>query len=227
MLRCEGLIKTFKDKCAVAGLTINVEKGEVFALLGSNGSGKSTSIKMILGLLPKESGTIEIKEGTTIGYSPETPYFPAFLTGREVLYYYAKLQKIEKKQIEKEVEEILRQVGLEDSKGKVCHYSKGMLQRLALGQALLGNPELLILDEPTAGLDAMGRVEMIQLLKKLKSNGKTILMNSHILSDVERVCDRGVIMKNGNQLFNWDKNNDYGGKSLEEIFIETIGGTAP
>lgn len=226
MLACKGLVKRFGDKRAVDGLDFTVARGEVFALLGSNGSGKSTTIKMILGLMPKDEGDIVLREGIAIGYSPETPYFPGFLTAREVLVYYARLQKLPKAQIAPEVNRVIAQVGLKDNKTKLRHYSKGMLQRLALAQALLGDPDLLILDEPTAGLDALGRVEMMQLLGRLKAQGKTILMNSHILSDVERICDRGIIIKEGKPLFFWDKASDHGGLSLEDIFVETIEGLA-
>ena len=118
---------------------------------------------------------------------------------------------------------MLKTVGLEDSKTKVSKYSKGMTQRLALAQALLEDPELLILDEPTAGLDALGRIEIIELIKKLKEMGKTIVLNSHILSDIERVCDRGIIMKNGVCLGTWEKKTCTD-KSLQDLFLELMGG---
>lgn len=224
MLSCREITKKYKNVTVVDNLSFQVEEGEVFALLGSNGAGKTTTIKMILGLIQKDSGEIEKKEGLTIGYSPETPYFPPFLTGREALTYYAKIQKIDKTSISNLVGELLEVVGLEDSKTKIKVYSKGMLQRLALAQALLGNPQLLILDEPTAGLDALGRVEMMQLIEKLKKQGKTIILNSHILNDIERVCDRGIIMKKGKILKTWTRQEEHQGKSLEEIFVETVGG---
>ena len=224
MLSCREITKKYKNVTVVDNLSFQVEEGEVFALLGSNGAGKTTTIKMILGLIQKDSGEIEKKEGLTIGYSPETPYFPPFLTGREALTYYAKIQKIDKTSISNLVGELFEVVGLEDSKTKIKVYSKGMLQRLALAQALLGNPQLLILDEPTAGLDALGRVEMMQLIEKLKKQGKTIILNSHILNDIERVCDRGIIMKKGKILKTWTRQEEHQGKSLEEIFVETVGG---
>lgn len=224
MLSCRDITKKYKNVTVVDNLSFQVEEGEVFALLGSNGAGKTTTIKMILGLIQKDSGEIEKKEGLTIGYSPETPYFPPFLDGREALTYYAKIQKIDKTSISNLVGELLEVVGLEDSKTKIKVYSKGMLQRLALAQALLGNPQLLILDEPTAGLDALGRVEMMQLIGELKKQGKTIILNSHILNDIERVCDRGIIMKKGKILKTWTRQEEHQGKSLEEIFVETVGG---
>lgn len=224
MLECENLKKVYGKKSVVKNLSFHVNKGEVFALLGSNGAGKTTTIKMILGLTKKDDGKIEIHKDVKTGYSPDTPYFPPFLDGREVLSYYAAIQKIPKKESKDEITKLLRTVGLEDDKTKVKNYSKGMLQRLALAQALLGNPELLILDEPTAGLDAMGRIEMIQLIGRLKKSGKTIVLNSHILSDIEQVCDRGIIMGKGSVLGTWDKNEEHHGKSLQDIFVELIGG---
>lgn len=224
MLVCKDLKKTYKDKTVVNGLSFAVKEGEVFALLGSNGAGKSTTIKMILGLVEKQEGQITLRENIHIGYSPETPYFPPFLTGKEVLFYYGRIQGIQKTVMQEQAQELMEVVGLEDTKTRVKEYSKGMLQRLALAQALLGDPDFLILDEPTAGLDAMGRIEMMQLIQRLKKQGKTILINSHILSDMERVCDRGIIIKKGKLLGTWDKNADNEGKSLEDIFVEYVGG---
>ena len=223
MLECIDLRKSFKGKTAVDGLSFCVEKGEVFALLGSNGAGKTTTIKMILGLIKADGGEVIISDGVKVGYSPETPYFPPFLTGFEVLEYYSELQNIPKKERRAEIQGLLDTVRLENSRTKVKNYSKGMLQRLAVAQSLLGDPELLILDEPTAGLDAVGRLEMMQLIGRLKSAGKTVLINSHILSDIERVCDRGIIIKNGVCRGEWSKPAQ-DGKSLEDTFMELVGG---
>lgn len=223
MLECIGLKKTYNEKYVVNDLSFNVNKGEVFAFLGNNGAGKTTTIKMILGLVKKDSGEIMHDDNILIGYSPETPYFPPFLTGYEVLDYYAKIQKIPHSIRRTEIMKLLDSVGLENNKTRVRNYSKGMLQRLALAQSLLGDPELIILDEPTAGLDALGRLEIIQLIGKLKNAGKTIIINSHILNDIERVCDRGIIIRNGVKLGEWNK-SDNNEKSLEEIFIELVGG---
>lgn len=224
MLQCKELKKSYKGVNVVNGLDFEVRKGEAFALLGSNGAGKTTTIKMILGLVQKEGGEIVTEENIKIGYSPETPYFPPFLTGRETLTYYAKVQKIPKAEIKTQVSELLDKVGLEDNKTKVKYYSKGMLQRLALAQSLLGDPQLLILDEPTAGLDALGRLEIMELIGTLKKQGKTIIINSHILNDIERVCDRGIIIKKGKKMGSWDSTKDYKGKDLEQIFVEAVGG---
>lgn len=223
MIQCIGLKKTYHNKTVVNNLSFCVKKGEVFAFLGNNGAGKTTTIKMILGLSHKDSGEIKIDKNILIGYSPETPYFPPFLTGYEVLGYYAKIQKRPKNSRSSEILKLLDTVGLENNKTRVKNYSKGMLQRLALAQSLLGDPDLLILDEPTAGLDALGRREIFQLIEKLKNTGKTFIINSHILCDIERVCDRGIIIKNGAKLGEWQNSND-NKKSLEELFIELMGG---
>lgn len=225
MLECKELKKSYKGKCVVDDLSFHMEKGEVFALLGSNGAGKTTTIKMILGLVKKDAGEIQMKEGIRIGYSPDTPFFPPYLTGREILEYYGAIQGIQKETLKKQVGTLLETVGLEDDKVRVKNYSKGMLQRLAFAQALLGDPELLILDEPTAGLDALGRLEIMELIGKLKQSGKTIMINSHILNDIERVCDRGIILKKGRQMGSWENHSEPNGKGLEEIFIELVGGT--
>ncbi|MDE6312504.1 MAG: ABC transporter ATP-binding protein [Lachnospiraceae bacterium] len=222
MLSCKDLTKQYNGITVVDHLTFQIKKGEVFALLGTNGAGKTTTIKMILELVEKNGGQIEKYGEYTIGYSPETPYFPPFLTAREVLSYYGRIQGLDKRDLKKDIATLLQLVGLEDNRTKVKVYSKGMLQRLALAQALLGDPMLLLLDEPTAGLDALGRVEMIELIGKLKSQGKTIIINSHILNDMERVCDGGIIIKKGKILYTWEKNADHHGKSLEEIFVETV-----
>lgn len=223
MLECSNLTKSYKKKCVVNNISFSVGRGEIFAFLGSNGAGKTTTIKMILGLTEIDSGQVKVTEGVRIGYSPETPYFPPFLTGYEVLDYYAGIQRIPRLGRKTEIEGLLDMVGLENSKTRVKNYSKGMLQRLAIAQALLGNPDLLILDEPTAGLDALGRLEMMQLIGKLKNEGKTILINSHILSDIERICDRGIIIKKGVQMGTWNK-ADNNTQSLEEIFLKLVGG---
>lgn len=224
MLECVNITKRFKEKTVIENLSFNVKKGEVFALLGSNGAGKTTTIKIILGLIRLDSGSIEIGPNIKVGYSPETPYFHPFLTGVETMEYYAKLQRIDKSQRRKEIKEILNIVGLENGeRTTVENYSKGMIQKLALAQALLGNPDLLILDEPTAGLDALSRINMIETINDLKSQGKTIILNSHILNDVEKVADRGIVLKDGEIIKYLDK-NDFTEDRLEKTFVDALGG---
>lgn len=224
MIKISELEKSYRNKKVVDHLSFELKEGELFALLGSNGAGKSTTIKMMLGLVKKDGGEITFPQDELIGYSPETPYFPPFLTGKEVLLYYGELQKIPKNELEAECERLMEEVGLDNDGTKVRYYSKGMLQRLALAQALLGNPSILILDEPCAGLDAMGRIEMLNLILRLKKNGKTIIMNSHILSDIEKVCDRGIIMKKGKKVRDFVRSDITEEMTLERMFVEAVGG---
>lgn len=221
MISLENVTKTYKDKTVVDKLSLSVGKGEVFALLGANGAGKTTTIKMILGLAKVSSGNIKIADGTKIGYSPETPYFPPYLTAMEVLSYYAGIEGDKSKKDKSYLKKLLDVTGLEDSKTKVKNYSKGMIQRLALAQALIADPDILILDEPTAGLDALGRKHNLELLESLKKAGKTIIINSHILHDIEAICDRGVIMKKGKVIDTWT--NGVSHESLEDKFIRLVG----
>ena len=223
MLTCTHLKKRFREKVAVEDISFVIHEGEIFALLGRNGVGKTTTIKMILGLLPLDSGEVLVKEGVHIGYSPETPYFPPFLSGREVLDHYGRIQGLAKATLQPEIDRVMAIVGLEDSRIRVKNYSKGMLQRLAVAQALLGDPHLLILDEPTAGLDAIGRIEILRLLIQMKASGKTILLNSHVLGEVETVSDRAIIIDAGKTCSTWIKNVK-NTRSLEEVFIESVGG---
>ncbi|WP_022779086.1 ABC transporter ATP-binding protein [Butyrivibrio sp. AE3009] len=221
ILVLKNVQKKYKETAVVKDLSLNIKKGEVFALLGANGAGKTTTIKMILGFAKASSGDIEIEDGAKIGYSPETPYFPEYLTAMEVMNYYAGIEGDKAKKDKAYLRSLLEVTGLEDSKIKVKNYSKGMIQRLALAQALISDPDILILDEPTAGLDALGRKHNLELLKKLKEQGKTVIINSHILHDIEAVCDRGVIMRKGEVLDTWTK--DESDESLEDKFIRLVG----
>jgi ABC-2 type transport system ATP-binding protein len=221
VIKIHQLKKTYNKTPVLNGIDFDIRPGEVFALLGGNGAGKTTTIKILLGLTPADGGTVELPEGLTVGYSPETPYFPPFMSGFEIMKYYAQLQGLSKKEAERVAGELLEEMGLENTKTKVSHYSKGMLQRLALAQALIGDPELLVLDEPTAGLDALGRIEILELVRRYSQRGKTILINSHILNDMERVCDRGVIIRKGVVIRRWDKKQDCE-RSLEDVFIASM-----
>ena len=227
MITTIDLCKIYKKKKAVNRVSFHVNKGEAFALLGSNGAGKTTTIKMILGLVKADNGEIILDERIKTGYSPETPYFHPYLTGKEVLEFYGRLQRYKKKELRETIPEIMEKVGLRDASVEdinVKNYSKGMLQRLAFAQALLGNPKLLILDEPCAGLDPIGRIEIIDIINKLKVTGRTIIMNSHILSDIEKVCDHGVIMENGKILRKWKIDEITDKYTLEDMFVEVVGG---
>ncbi len=210
-----GLTKDFrvsgssKRLRAVDNLSLEIHRNSIYGLLGPNGSGKSTTIKIALGLVEPSVGECEVlgipstnpAARTNVGYLPEAPYFQRFLTGRELLKYFGCLSNVPKEKIQKRIEYLLNRVGLEDAGNRrVGGYSKGMLQRIGLAQALVGNPDLLVLDEPTAGVDPVGAAEIASLILELKKEGKTVLLCSHLLSQVESVCDRVAIMGRGRLL---------------------------
>lgn len=191
---------------AVDDLSMEIQTGCVYGLLGPNGSGKSTTIKVLLGLLRPTRGECRVmgRECTSpdaralIGYLPESPDFHRFLTGRELVRYYARLCGVAKAGREKRVGEMLEWVGLTAAADRrIGTYSKGMLQRVGLAQALVHDPELVILDEPTAGVDPVGSAEIVRLILKLKRGGKTVLLTSHLLGQAEDVCDRIAILNHG------------------------------
>jgi ABC-2 type transport system ATP-binding protein len=209
----QALTKVYKDFWgrdkvrALEGLNLTIGRGEVFGLLGPNGSGKSTTIKLLLGLIFPSSGTATIlgqPTGNTvinerIGFLPEESYLYRFLNGEEILKFYGRLFKIDRRTLNKRVPELLDIVGLDAKarKRKLREYSKGMARRIGLAQALINNPELILLDEPTTGLDPIGTREMKDLILSLKNQGKTVLLCSHLLADVQDVCDRVTILFRG------------------------------
>lgn len=191
---------------AVRGVSFDVARGEVFGLVGRNGAGKTTTIKMCLGLVRPTSGSIAVlgvpagsfEIRRRVGYSPETPHFHPFLTVAETLGFYSRLSGLKGKALRQEVDRVASETGLGSvMRHKAGVLSKGFTQRLAVAQSLLGDPEILFLDEPAAGLDPQGRIEMKVLISKLKARGKTVFLNSHILSDVEQLADRVAIMSRG------------------------------
>jgi ABC-2 type transport system ATP-binding protein len=197
-----------RDKVrALDDLNLNIHRGEVFGLLGPNGSGKSTTIKLLLGLIFPTHGSARIlgqPAGSTavnekIGFLPEESYLYRFLNGEETLYFYGRLFKIPHRQLKRRVPELLDVVGLDQKsrKRKLREYSKGMARRIGLAQALINNPDLILLDEPTTGLDPIGTREMKDLIVSLKDQGKTVLLCSHLLADVQDVCDRITILFRG------------------------------
>jgi ABC-2 type transport system ATP-binding protein len=214
-VEAEGLTKTFNlswrrgKLLALDQLDLRVKRGEVYGLLGPNGSGKSTTMKLLLGLIKPTAGKIEIfgePAGTMrarekVGFLPENPYFPNFLTGREALTYYGGLCNLGGKALRDRASELLKLVGLERSASRPLRtYSKGMLQRIGLAQALLHDPDLLFLDEPTAGVDPVGSREIRDLILALRERGKTIVFSSHLLEQVQEVSDRVGILYLGQKL---------------------------
>jgi len=212
VVAAQGLTKRFKDfwlrdlARAVDHLSFEIHPHEVFGLLGPNGSGKSTTIKMILGLLRPTSGRLAVfgKPPTDvgikkrIGYLPEESYLYGFLNARETLEYYAKLFGIDRRVRAKRIDELLEMVGLSGAQFRPVHeFSKGMQRRIGLAQALINDPDFLILDEPTTGLDPIGTRQVKDLIIQLGARGKTVLLSSHLLADVEDCVDRMVILYGG------------------------------
>ncbi len=190
----------------IEGVSFRVRRGEIFALLGHNGAGKTTTINCLLNLCHPDTGRVMIQgrdhaaKGARrrVGYLPERPYFFEHLSGRELLRFYGKLLDLSGADLDTQVEQVLSQVGMtEAADRRLRKISKGMLQRIGLAQALLGDPELLILDEPMSGLDPMGRREVRELMGTLRDQGCTILLSSHIVPDVEMLADTVGILKNG------------------------------
>ncbi len=212
VVKVQGITKVFKDfwnrpkAKAVNDVSFDIRRGEVFGLLGPNGSGKSTTIKMLLGLLFPTSGLIQVfnrsprdvRTKARIGYLPEESYLYKYLDSEETLDFFGNLFAIGSAERRKRAEQLLDMVGLKNVHLRtVGEYSKGMQRRIGLAQALINDPDLVILDEPTSGMDPIGCREMKDLILNLAQRGKTVILSSHLLSDVEDVCDRAVIYYGG------------------------------
>ena len=191
---------------ALDGLNLRIGRGQVYGLLGPNGSGKSTALKIILGLVAPTAGRCSVfgipsdrvEARRRIGYLPEAPWFYGYLTGRELVLFYGRMAGLSGTRLVERVEEVLSWSGLGDGADRrVETYSKGMLQRVGLAQVLVHEPELVILDEPTAGLDPDGVEAVSGLILNLKAEGKTVLITSHLLAQIEEVCDRIAILDRG------------------------------
>ena len=212
LIRATGLTKVFRDfwnrpkAAAVNDIDFEVRRGEVFGLLGPNGSGKSTTVKMLLGLLYPTAGILQVmgdsprsvKTKRAIGYQPEETYLYKYLTAYETLDFFGSLFGLSATERKSRALQLLDMVGLAHAAHrKVGEFSKGMARRIGLAQAMINDPDLLILDEPTSGLDPIGCREVKDLIKTLKARGKTVVITSHVLSDMENVCDRVVILYGG------------------------------
>ena len=213
-VKIQGLSKTYKTGFwlapkttrALKQLNLEVAPRQAFGLLGLNGAGKTTAIKIMLGLLKADSGSVELLGGkisqrsirNRIGYLPELPYFSRQHTGRELLAYFGALHELSGKTLSARVDEVLELVRMSKSADeKLAGYSKGMQQRIGIGQALIGSPELLICDEPMSGLDPVGYKEMRDIFIDLKRSGTTLFLNTHILDEVERICDLVAVLHDG------------------------------
>jgi ABC-2 type transport system ATP-binding protein len=208
----EDLVKDFRPglglrrKRVLEGISFRVHEGEIFGFVGPNGAGKTTTLKLLMGLIRPTAGRASILGHDVretefrrhVGFLPENPYFYEFLTGREILAFYARLSGVAGRQIPERVETLLDWVGLAHAAdARLRTYSKGMLQRIGIAQALVHDPSVVFLDEPMSGLDPIGRKEIRDLILRLHGEGKTVFMNTHILSDVELVCDRVAIIVKG------------------------------
>lgn len=194
---------------AVRNLSLTVQPGEVYGLLGPNGCGKSTTLKMLLGLVTPNQGRAlicgkdsrEYRSRRAVGFLPENPYFYKFLTATETLVFYGRICGMRGSTLKKRAEELIDLVGLSDARDRrVAGFSKGMLQRIGLAQALIQDPSLVILDEPTAGVDPAGSHQIRDLILDLKKRGKTVLLTSHLLEQVQEICDRVGIMARGEMI---------------------------
>ena len=192
---------------ALDGLTLNVEGGQIFGFLGGNGAGKTTTIKILMSLMFPSAGSARIlsenisnvKMRSRIGYCPENPYFYDYLKADELMMYFADLFGMDKARGKQKTAELLTKVGLDekDWNKQLRKFSKGMLQRVGLAQSLINDPEIVFLDEPMSGLDPIGRREIRELIAELRTNGTTVFMSTHILSDIEALCDNVAILRKG------------------------------
>jgi len=237
MLTIRHLTKQFYQKngavTVINDLSLEVKKGQVFGLIGPNGAGKTTTVKLVAGLLFPDYGQITIggnpagslEAKRKMGFMNENPQFYYHLKAREVLEFVADLFGIEKAVAAKKVETLLQEVGLKEQKElAVRKFSKGMHQRLAFAVAQINDPQLLILDEPLDGLDPLGRLDFKQMIIKLKQSGATIFFSSHILSDVEEICDEVAILHQGRILTQGTPKDlvKSSNQSLEELFVRSI-----
>lgn len=235
VIRTENLSKTYKGGTeALRGLDLEVHGAEVFGFIGPNGAGKSTTIQLLLDFIQPDTGSAllfdQAVRGTAhrerLGYLPESVNLHTYYTGRRLLEFYAGLSGVPAADRPQRTEEMLDLVSLQDAADrKISKYSKGMVQRLGLAQALINDPELLILDEPTSNLDPVGRRDFRDIVLKLREQGKTVFISSHILSEVGSVCDRVAILHRGElkrleDLRSW---NEVSTRALEDLFFEVVG----
>ena len=209
------------------GVDFTVGPNEVYGLLGPNGAGKTTTVKVALGLMRPTSGSVAlgVKGLSHVGYLPENPYFYEYLSGREFLNLCGRLFALERQHRLERVGELLRDVGLEAAADThLRKYSKGMLQRIGIAQALINDPKLVLLDEPMTGLDPVGRVEVKRIIEGLRDRGKTVLFNSHILSDVGELCSHIAIMTAGKVVWDGTVDDALGASKggLEEFFMDVV-----
>ena len=229
----DGVSRAFGDVKAVDGLSLSLAPGEIVGFLGTNGAGKTTTIKMITGLLRPDAGKVSVFGGdpsdpavrARIGYMPEVATYYPYLNARELLAFYGGICGLDAKAVRERTDSLLESVGLADAaKRPLRTYSKGMLQRAGIAQALLNDPDLLVLDEPFTGLDPLARIHFRELLRSLREKGKAVFFSSHELGETELLCDRVAIMKKGRCVYQGpvkDLAGD-GASNLERLFLRTL-----
>jgi ABC-2 type transport system ATP-binding protein len=238
VIEIKDLVVEYDKKRALDGLCLSVNPGEIFGFLGPNGAGKSTAIKTILGLVFPNSGQVrlhglppeDVRSRAAVGFLPEEATYYKFLTPVEILRFYGTVCGVSSRILKERTEKLLDLVGLAAVAGKkVSTFSKGMAQKIGLAQALIHDPATLILDEPTSGLDPLSRMELRNLLRKLRQEGKTIFFSSHELSEVELLCDTIAIIKSGKLVKAGPLHKVVGPQeqSLERFFLKTIEETGP
>ncbi|MGV8056666.1 MAG: ABC transporter ATP-binding protein [Smithellaceae bacterium] len=234
MIELNNVTKLYGSFTAVDNFSFSVKPGEYFALLGPNGAGKTTIVKMLLDFTQPTLGSLSINglpstnsaSRTSVGYLAENYHIPPYLSGWQFLQRCAELLDIDRSDAIEQCRRIVELIGMQGREDtRVNTYSKGMIQRFGLGAALIGNPKLLILDEPTSGLDPIGIREIRQLLESLKDQGLTIFLNSHLLSEVEKICDTAAIINSGRLLVKDEisalvKDGD----TLEDVFVRLVKG---
>ncbi len=229
-----GLKKTLEKKEILKGIGFDVMPGEIYGFLGPNGAGKTTTMKCLLGLLRTDAGEVRIlgREGfpeevrARVGFMPENTYLYKHLTGREFVRFNGKFFNIPKAELEKRVSELLARVGLASAADRpLASYSKGMLQRAGLAQAIVNDPEIVFLDEPMSGLDPLGRRMVKDLMLDLKKRGTTVFFNTHVLSDVEEICDRFLILCGGS-VVEQGRVEDLK-EPLEDLFVRRVKENSP
>jgi len=234
MIELNNVTKRYGSLAAVDNVSFSVKPGEYFALLGPNGAGKTTIVKMLLDFTQPTSGSLSVNgipctqaaSRTSIGYLAENHHIPPHLSGWQYLQRCSELLNVDRSEATEQCRRIVGQIGMQGREHtKANTYSKGMVQRFGIGAALIGTPTLLILDEPTSGLDPIGIRETRQLLESLKDQGMTIFLNSHLLSEVEKICDHAAIINNGKLLVKDTisilvKDGD----TLEDVFVRLVKG---
>jgi ABC-2 type transport system ATP-binding protein len=234
-IEIRDLVVSYGKRRVLDGLSLSVSRGEIFGFLGPNGTGKSTTIKVLLGLLFPASGRVrvdgfapsDVRSRARVGFLPEEAIYYRFLTPVELLKFYGALCGVPGNVLKTRVQRLVEWTGLSAvADRRIGTFSKGMVQKLGLAQALVNDPEILVLDEPASGLDPLARIELRSFLKHLKQEGKTIFFSSHELSEVELLCDTVAILKSGKLVRSGPLSEvvDRGQESLERFFIRTITG---